>query len=249
MICPRLPVRGTQTGEERSDAAIPGLSRLPRLPADSLATTGKMIRVQLVDDHAVVRAGFKRLLEDEEDIEVVIESDCGEAAMLDYEQYRPDVTIMDLTMPGMGGLEATRRIRIKYPDARILALSFHNNTTISSRVMKAGAMGYLSKGSNPALLIEAVRQLMQGNTYIEPDIAKKIAAENVSGETSLLDRLTIRELEIFLMLAEGQSVADIARTLYLSPNTVGNHQNSIMRKLDISNKAELARLAMQENMI
>jgi len=208
-----------------------------------------MIRVQLVDDHAMVRAGFKRLLEDEDDIEVVAESNCGEAAMRDYERYRPDLIIMDMAMPGISGLEALQRIKIRHPDAKILALSFHANTTIPSRVIQAGGMGYLSKGSNPALLIEAVRQLMRGKTYIEPAIAKKMSEENVSGKANLLNRLTSRELEIFLKLAEGQSVADIAKTLYLSPNTVGNHQNSIMNKLNIRNKAELARLAMQENLI
>jgi len=210
---------------------------------------GKMIRIQLVDDHPVVRAGLRRLLEDEEDIEVVAESGSGETAMQDYESYKPDVIIMDLAMPGMGGLEALRRIKIRHSDARILALSFHDNATIPVRVMKEGAMGYLTKGGNPALLIKAIRQLMQGKTYVEPGIAKKMAAENRSGKAGLLNRLTTRELEIFLMLADGQSVVDIARTLYLSPNTVGNHQNNIMHKLNIHNKAELARLAMQENMI
>jgi len=210
---------------------------------------GEMIRVHLADDHPVVRAGLRRLLEDEEYIEIIAESGSGEAAMQDFEQHRPDVTVMDLAMPGMGGLEALRRIKIRHPDARILALSFHNNTTIPSRVMQAGAMGYLTKGGNPALLIEAVRQLMQGNIYIEPDIAKKMAAENVSGKSSPLSRLTTRELEIFLMLAEGQSVADIARLLHISPNTAGNHQNSIKHKLNIHNKAELVRLAMREGVI
>ena len=208
-----------------------------------------MIRIQLVDDHNVVRAGFKCLLEDEEDVEVVIESDCGETAIRDYDQYRPDVTVMDLAMPGMGGLEALRRIKIKHPDARILVLSFHDNVTISIQAMRAGAMGYLTKGSKPNLLARAVRQLMQGSTYIESAMAEKMAAENGAGDANPLSRLTTRELELFLMLAEGQSVADIARILYLSPNTVGNHQNSIMNKLNLRNKAELARLAIQEHVI
>jgi len=208
-----------------------------------------MIRVHLADDHPVVRAGLRRLLEDEDDIEIIAVSGSGGAAMQDFEQYRPDVTIMDLAMSGMGGLEALRRIKIRHPGARILALSFHTNSTILLRAMKEGAMGYLTKGSNPALLIEAVQQLMRGNRYIEPDMARKMAVDHRSGETTPLDRLTTRELEIFLMLAEGQSVAEIARILYISPNTAGNHQNSIMHKLNIHNKAELARLAMQENII
>lgn len=207
-----------------------------------------MIRIQLVDDHAVVRAGFRRLLEDENDIKVVVESNCGEVAIRDYETYKPDIIIMDLAMPGIGGLTALRRIKAKYPDARILALSFHDNPTILSKVMQAGAMGYLTKGSKPALLIEAVKQLMQGNTYIEPAIAKKASAERCNEKTQL-SHLTIRELEIFMMLAGGMSVADIAQTLYISPNTVGNHQNSIMRKLNIRNKAELVQLAMRESII
>jgi len=142
-----------------------------------------------------------------------------------------------------------QRIKIRHPDAKILALSFHDNTIIPLRVVRAGGMGYLSKGSNPALMIEAVRQLVQGKTYIEPAIAKKISDENASCKISPVNRLTTRELEIFLKLAEGLSVNDIAKTLYISPNTVGNHQNSIMNKLNIRNKAELVRLAMQENLI
>jgi len=208
-----------------------------------------MIRIQLADDHAVVRAGLRRLLEDESDIEVVVESDCGESAMRDYERYRPDLTIMDLSMPGVGGIEALRRIKIRHPDARILALSFHDNTTVSLRAMQAGAMGYLTKGGKPGLLIEAVRQLMQDRTFIEPVVAKKMVVESTHGKAHLLERLTTRELEIFMMLAKGQSVKEIARILYLSSNTVRNHQNSIMNKLDTHNKAELVHIAIQAGLL
>jgi len=208
-----------------------------------------MIRVQLVDDHDVVRAGLRRLLEDESDIEVVGESASGEQAVRDYEQCTPDVVVMDIAMPGIGGLEAIRRIRAKHPDARLLVLSFHDNAIIASKAMRAGAMGYVTKGSNPALLIDAVRHLKRGQQYIEPEIAGKMAANSTVGETGLLGTLTIREMEIFLMLAEGRSVTDIARVLHISPNTVGNHQHSIMQKLHIHNKAELARLAMAMEML
>lgn len=211
--------------------------------------TENMIRIQLADDHAMVRAGFRHLLEDQGNITVVVESDCGEAAIRDYQRYTPDVIIMDLAMPGIGGIEAIRRITSKHPDARILVLSFHNNPGIPSRIIKAGAMGYLTKGSNPALLIEAIKQLMQGKTYIEPAIAAKMDPTNTNPEKGQLDRLTTRELEVFLMLAEGLSVNDIARILHISPNTAGNHQNNIMNKLHIHNKAELVRLAMQEKVI
>jgi len=211
--------------------------------------TENMIRIQLADDHTMVRAGFRHLLEDQGNITVVVESDCGEDAVRDYQQYTPDIVIMDLAMPGIGGIEAIRRITSKHPDARILVLSFHDNPGIPSRVIKAGAMGYLTKGSDPALLLKAVQQLMQGKTYIEPAIAEKMDTANTSPEKGQLDRLTTRELEIFLMLAEGLSVNEIARTLHISPNTAGNHQNSIMNKLHIHNKAELVRLAMQESII
>jgi len=208
-----------------------------------------MIRIQIIDDHAIVRAGFKRLLEDEDDIEVILESGSGEAAIRDYEHCRPDIVIMDLSMPGMGGIAALQRIKKKHPDARILALSFHNNTTIPSRIMRAGGMGYLSKGSDPALLVEAVRQLMQGNIYIDPAIAQQMKMENTSSEKNLLSKLTARELDVFLKLAEGLSITEIAHVLYISPNTAGNHQNSIMHKLRLRNKVELVRMAMQENLI
>ncbi len=208
-----------------------------------------MIRIQLVDDHDVVRAGLRRLLEDEEDFDVVAESASGEQAVRDYTRHEPDVVIMDLAMPGIGGLEAIRRIKARHPGAGILVLSFHDNAIIAAKALRAGARGYLTKGSDPALLVEAVRRLIQGHGFIEPSMAEKMSRDHATGEAGLLGALTTRELEVFLMLADGLSVKDIARVLHISPNTAGNHQHNIMRKLKLRNKAELARLAMQAKML
>jgi len=208
-----------------------------------------MIRVQLVDDHTMVRTGFRRLLEDTGDITVVVESESGEQAIRDYSKFTPDIVIMDLNMPGIGGLEAIRRIVTRDPEARIIALSFHESTIIPTRVFEIGAYGYLTKGGEASRLIEAIQKVMAGEKYVEPDIAQKMFANSPSEGENVLQKLSKREFEVFLLLAEGHSASDIANILHVSPKTVGNQQYSIHQKLGITNKAELTRLAVQLNLI
>ncbi|MDQ6959261.1 MAG: response regulator transcription factor [Mariprofundaceae bacterium] len=211
--------------------------------------TPQPIRVQIVDDQPVVRFGLRSILESCHDIEVVAESDSGECAAQDYMAHQPDIVIMDIVMPGMGGLEAMRHIFAKNPHAKIIVLSVHDNPDMIRRAMQSHAMGYLSKGCSSKRLIEAIRQVAQGKKYIDTALTTRMAEEYMFGASEPLQKLTKREFEIFLMLADGQSVVGIARTLHLSPNTVRNHQSSIMHKLNIHNKIELLHIAIQAGLL
>jgi two-component system invasion response regulator UvrY len=208
-----------------------------------------MIRVMLVDDHALVRMGFRMLLQAAADVEVVAEADGGEAAARAYGEARPDVVVMDLAMPGMGGIEAVRRLRAHDPKARILALSAHEDTAHPRRVLKAGALGYLCKRGAPEALIEAVRAVASGSRFLDPLIAQALALSQLDGESSPVDALSEREFEVFLRLARGLSVATIADELKLSPSTIGTHLYNIKQKLDAGNQAELTLIALRWGLI
>ncbi|MCF8191518.1 MAG: hypothetical protein RIS59_1113 [Pseudomonadota bacterium] len=207
------------------------------------------IRVVLTDDHAVVRMGFRLLLQGTHDIEVVGEAETGEEAVKRFVELAPDVLVMDLSMPGMGGLEAVTRVLAKDSGARILILSAHEDTIHPKRVLKAGAAGYLSKRSAAEELIQAIRQVASGKMYMEAAIAQQMAVEQISGDKSPVDVLSAREFEVFLALAKGQSVNDIAAVLHLSPRTVGTHLYNIKQKLGASNQAELAIMAVRAGLL
>ena len=207
------------------------------------------LKVMLVDDHAVVRMGFKLLLESCVDIEVVAEADSGEAACQAYEAVAPDVVVMDIAMPGMGGIEAIKRLTAKDSHVRILALSAHEDISHPMRALQAGAMGYLSKRSAPEVLIDAIRALAHGQRFVDPQIAQRIALQTIGGDKSLVEKLSAREFEVFTQLARGQSVAQISDTLNLSNSTVGTHLYNIKQKLGLSNQAEMTLLALRQGLI
>ncbi|HEY9191454.1 MAG TPA: response regulator transcription factor [Methyloversatilis sp.] len=207
------------------------------------------IRVMLVDDHAVVRMGFKLLLAACEDIEVIGEADSGETAYVRYAELKPDVVVMDLSMPGMGGIEAVRRLTARDKGVRILALSAHEDTAHPKRVLKAGAVGYLSKRGAPEALIDAVRTVATGRMYLDAEIAQKLAMQDVTGAQNPVEALSEREFEVFIHLARGQSVNQIAETLHLSASTVGTHLYNIKQKLGASNQAELTLIALRNGLI
>lgn len=207
------------------------------------------IRVMLVDDHAVVRMGFKLLLEAAPDIKVVAEAESGEQAIKFFTEHHPDVVVMDITMPGMGGLEAIDRIRARDPQARILVLSAHEDSVHPRRVLNAGATGYLTKRSAPEDLIKAIRTVASGKMYLEAKIAQQIAIQQLSGEQNPVDVLSDREFEVFMALAQGKSTNEIAEALCLSPRTVGTHLYNIKQKLNVSNQAEIALIAMRSGLI
>lgn len=202
-----------------------------------------MIRVMLVDDHALVRMGFRMLLADAQ-VEVVAEADSGEQACTEYARLKPDVVVMDMSMPGMGGLEAVRRILAQDPKARILVLSAHEDTAHPRRVLKAGALGYLAKRSAPDALIAAVTAVAAHKAYVDAQTAQALAMAQVRGETNPADQLSEREFSVFLQLAKGLTVAQIAENLSLSPSTVGTHLYHVKQKLGASNQSELTLVAL-----
>jgi two-component system, NarL family, invasion response regulator UvrY len=207
------------------------------------------IRVMLVDDHAVVRMGFCLLLRNTDDIDVVAEVGSGEEACRLYPEAKPDVVVLDLSMPGIGGMDTLARILAKDARARILVLSAHEDTIHPTRVLQAGGAGYLSKRGAPEELIGAIRHVARGKTYIEPAVAQQMAVQRASGHPNPLDALTAREFSVFLALAQGRSVNDIAETMSLSPSTVGTHLYNVKQKLNASNAAELALIAMRNGLI
>ena len=205
--------------------------------------------VLLVDDHELVRAGFRRLLEDGEQFEVIAEAGSGEQAVQDYMKHHPQVVVMDISMPGIGGVGAIERIIARDPQARILVLSVHEDSVFTTRALQAGALGFIPKRSAPEEMIRAVEQVSNGKTCIDPEIAQQIAVQKLTGSDNLLDTLSQREFEVFRLLAEGKTVNEIADILSLSPKTVGTHHTNIKQKLDVSNSAELARLAIRSGLL
>jgi two-component system invasion response regulator UvrY len=208
---------------------------------------GPRIDVMLVDDHAVVRMGFRLLIEAAPDMRVVAEAASGEDAVRVVEEARPDVVVMDISMPGIGGLEALRRILAKAPEARVLVLSAHEDAMHARRTLKAGAAGYLTKRSAAEALIEAIRQVCQGGSFLEPQISEQLAGRSRTPEP--LDTLSEKEFKVFLALAKGQSVAEIAEVMSLSPRTIGTHLYNIKQKLDVVNQSELTLIAIRHGLI
>lgn len=207
------------------------------------------INVMLVDDHAVVRMGFKMLLESDADIKVVAEAESGEQAIQRYVEHKPNIVVMDITMPGIGGLEAIERILAKDSAAKILVLSAHEDSVHPKRVLNAGAMGYLTKRSAAEELIKAIRTVAGGKKYLEASVAQQMAIQQLSGDQNPVDVLSPREFEVFMALAKGKTTNEIAETLFLSPRTVGTHLYNIKQKLNANNSAEIALIAMRSGLL
>ncbi|MDA0669983.1 MAG: response regulator transcription factor [Proteobacteria bacterium] len=203
------------------------------------------LKVLLVDDHLVVRMGFKMLIDSEKDMKVIAESETGEDGIQKYQELKPDVTVMDITMPGIGGLEAIERIIAKDKNAKILVLSAHEDSVHPKRVLSAGAVGYLTKRSAAEELISAIRTVGSGKKYIESSVAQQLAITQLSGENEPTEILSDREFEVFIALAKGKSTNEIADTMCLSPRTVGTHLYNIKQKLNANNSAEIALIAIR----
>jgi len=208
-----------------------------------------LIRVLIADDHALVRTGFKLLLDEPDDIEVVAEAESGEQAYELFSSSQPDVVMMDLAMPGIGGIEAIKKIIGRDRNARILALSVHEDISHPRRVLQSGALGYLTKRQAPEVLIEAIRKVARGQTVIDPELAQRMALADARGETNPLEELSEREFEVFEKLALGQNVNAIAEVLSLSPSTVGTHLYHVKQKLGVSNQAEMTLIAVRHGVI
>jgi two-component system invasion response regulator UvrY len=193
--------------------------------------------------------GFKMLIEAEEGIKVIGEAESGEIAIKLFQELKPDIIVMDITMPGIGGLEAIDRIMAKDKNTKILVLSAHEDSVHPKRALNAGAMGYLTKRSAAEELIKAIKSIHQGKRYLEPNIAQQMAITQLSGESNPVEILSDREFEVFIALAKGKSTNEIADTLCLSPRTVGTHLYNIKQKLNANNSAEIALIAIRCGLI
>lgn len=209
----------------------------------------KTINVMLVDDHAVVRMGFRMLLEATDDIRVVAEAESAEAAYQQIASTQPDVIVMDISLGGTMGVEATRRIVARDKHARVLGLSSHEDPSYVRYMLKAGALGYLSKRTAPDELIHAIRQVNEGRMYIDSHLSQRMALEEFNGEKSPIEVLSEREFGVFIQLAKGSSVNQIAELLNISPRTVGTHLYNVKQKLGVANQAELTLIAVRHGLI
>jgi two-component system invasion response regulator UvrY len=207
------------------------------------------LRVVLVDDHAVVREGYRRLLERSNDIAVVAEAANGDDAYRLICEHQPDVAVLDISLPGLGGIEVTRRVITRLPQQKILIFSMHEDTVFSSRALQAGARGYVTKSAAPEALIEAVRLVAAGKLYISQEMAQELAIQMIPGREKPIDALSAREFEVFRLLVAGHTLQEISEIMHLSYKTVANYQSSIRQKLDVSNTAQVVRIALNHGMI
>lgn len=224
-----------------------------------------VIRIMLVDDHEIVRTGLKTYLETQNGMQVVAEASSGEEALQVAPQFRPDVIIMDITMPGMGGIEATRRFLTAYPEGRILALTVHTDQQYFFEMMAAGAAGYLAKQAAAEELVEAIQAVAHGQVYLQPVLARWLLEdyrrllnlyerqeEQVSQRTKKSDNLDIlskREIQVLKMVANSNSNQQIGDELGISPKTVSRHRERIMQKLNIHTSVELVKFAVKTGLI
>ena len=213
-----------------------------------MTTVLNQLSVLLADDHAIVRMGFRLLLEGA-GAASVIEADSGETALSRYAEVKPDVLVMDISMPGMGGLAALVRLRSHHPTARVLMLSAHHETIMPVRALKAGAMGYLSKRCPPEELVKAVHQVSRGQRYLDPELAQSVALAHLTGNADPAGTLTDKDFLVCMQVAQGRSVNQVALDLHLSPSTVGTHMYHIKQKLNVHNAAEMMMVALRSGFI
>jgi two-component system response regulator NreC len=211
--------------------------------------TPKPIRVLLADDHSLVRQGFRRILEAQPDLEIVGEASDGREAVELAAQLKPEVVVMDVAMPGLNGIEATRRICESSPRTRVLALSMHRDSVYVREILRAGARGYLLKDAFDADLVSAVRAVARGEGFIAPAIADCVLADYRQHVSDPIDLLTAREREVLQLIAEGKTNKEIASLLNLSVYTVDAHRGRIMEKLNLHSAGELVRFAVRKGLI
>jgi two-component system, NarL family, invasion response regulator UvrY len=207
------------------------------------------IKIMLVDDHAIVREGYRSLLHKQENMTVVAEASDGAQAYLHYKEYRPDIVIIDISMPGQSGLEAISHIIQFDSSAKILVFSMHQNPNFAIQATRAGALGYVTKSSDPEVLIRAINDVQHNKHTLSSDIAQALALEKLGTDSANLDQLTVREFEILRMLVEAKSTKDISKILNISPKTVANTHYNIKRKLGVNSDIELTHLAIKMNII
>ena len=209
----------------------------------------KRIRILLADDHAVVRQGFKMILAAQSDMEIVGEAANGREAVELAQQLSPDVVVMDVSMPELNGIEATRRLASSVPHARVVALSMHKDSVYVREILRAGARGYLLKDSGAADLVAAIRAVASGESYLSPAVSNAVLDDYRRIATNPIDLLTSREREVLQLLAEGKTNKEIAGVLNLSVYTVDAHRGRIMEKLNLHSIGELVRFAVRNGLV
>ena len=209
------------------------------------------IKILLADDHKIVFDSLKSLLDRQPDMEVVGGAENGRVAVEQVHELKPDVVIMDVTMPNLNGIEATRQITSQYPEIKVVALSMHADKQFVTGILSAGASGYLTKNCSFDELVKAVRLVAENKKYLCPDVTGIVIEESLAGAsgTSTAELLTNREREILQLLAEGKTIKQIAEQLYLSIKTIYTHRDQIMKKLKVENMAELTKLALRDGLI
>lgn len=209
-----------------------------------------MIKVLIVDDQDLVRFGMKKILESVKGINVVGEASSGEEVLKNAREIQPDVILMDVKMHGIGGMEATRKLGQMLPKIKVLALSSCIDDPFPSRMLKAGAVGYITKGSDATEMIHAIREVHAGRRYVTPEVAQQLALKHLTDDKNTpFDDLSDRELQVALMIADGVKVPDIAKRLHLSPKTVNSYRYRIFQKLRISTNVELVQLCMRYSLL
>ena len=209
-----------------------------------------MIKVFLVDDHELVRTGIEVLLNSEDDIDVVGVSNCGESALEMLDTITPDVVLMDVNMPGIGGGEACRRVLQKFPEVKVIALSVHNDGPIPQQLLKLGALGFISKGSPVDEMVCAIRAVHGGKRYLCSEVANNLAFQGLPGaKESPFEKLSQRESEVANLILQGKSIKDMSDMLVLSDKTINTYRYRLYEKLKIKNDVELTRLAIKFNYI
>ncbi len=209
-----------------------------------------MINVLLIDDHDLVRIGIKRLLADAKGIAVIGEGESGEEAVKLARELQPNIIMLDANMPGIGGLEACRRIIRHNPEIRIIALTVHSGEPYPSRFLQAGAAGYLTKGTGVNEMVRAIRQVNSGQRYISAEVAQELALRPFNhDQDSPFEKLSEREMQVMLMITSGEKVSKISDTLCLSPKTVNSYRYRLFEKLDIENDVSLTHLAIRHGII
>jgi DNA-binding NarL/FixJ family response regulator len=209
-----------------------------------------LIKVLVVDDHELVRSGISRLLTDAKGIEVVGEAASGEEAVQFAKEHSPDIILMDIRMPGIGGLEATRKITRHNPEIQVIAVTACDDNPYATRLLQAGAAGYITKGADADEMVRAIMKVKSGQKYISPDIAQRMALKPFQqDQTSPFDELSEREMQITLMIVGCQKVAEISEKLFLSPKTVNSYRYRIFEKLEIDSDVELTLLAMRHGLV
>lgn len=209
-----------------------------------------MIKVLIVDDHALVRMGIRRLLEDLPDMLVVAEAESGEVALTLVKLHQPDVVLLDMKMPGIDGWEVTRRLTKSAPQVKVIAVTAMSTEPLPSRVLQLGAMGYLTKESGAEEMAAAIRKVFKGEKYLSAEIAQKMAISSLQAPNeSPFDQLSEREMQVMLMITSGMTVQDIADRLFLSSKTINGYRYRIFEKLVIKNDVELTYMAMKHGMI